>query len=102
MKHHLLLYTRTHATDLSMEISKLNVYQEVNGKVCTTGFGQVFLQLLTVLLVQDVIDTGIDQLLLLVLQILSHVIGHKHNASLSVHDKQEAIQRLKEKERERG
>lgn len=94
-------YTHTHATDLSMDVSKLNVYQEVNRQACTTGFGQVFLQLLTVLLMQDVIDTGVDQLLLLVLQILSHVIRHKHDVSLSVHDKQEAIQCLKEKEMDR-
>lgn len=66
--------------------------------MCTTGFGQVFLQLFTVLLMQDVIDTGVDQLLLFVLQILSHIVGHKHDASLSVHHKKEAIQCLKEKE----
>lgn len=68
--------------------------------MCTTGFGQVFLQLLTVLLMQDVIHTGVDQLLLLVLQILGHIVGHKHDVSLSVHYKKEAIQRLRQKERE--
>lgn len=68
----------------------------------TTGFGQVFLQLLAVFLMQDVIDAGVDQILLLVLQILSHIVRHKHNASLSVHYKQEAVQRLKrERENER-
>lgn len=66
--------------------------------MCTAGFGQVFLQLLTVLLMQDVIDTGVDQLLLLELQILSHIVRHKHNVSLSVHHEQKAIQRLQQKQ----
>lgn len=89
-------------TQQTLEMEMLKVYRKANGKVRTTGFGQVFLQLLTVLLMQDVIDTGVDQLLLLVLQILSHIVRHKHNVSLSVHHKQEAIQRLKVKERKKG
>lgn len=61
----------------------------------TVGLGQVLVQLLPVVLVQDVVHAGVDQLLLFVLQVLRHIIRHKHDASLSVHHEQEAVQSLR-------
>lgn len=61
----------------------------------TVGLGQVLVQLLPVVLVQDVVDAGVDQLLLFVLQVLRHIVRHKHDASLPVHHKQEAVQSLR-------
>ena len=52
------------------------------------------MELLPVLLMQDVVDTGVDELLLFVLQVLGHVVRHKHDAALPIHHKQEAIQCL--------
>lgn len=52
------------------------------------------MELLPVLLMEDVVHTGVDQLLLLVLQVLSHIIWYKYNAAVSIHHKQKAIQGL--------
>ena len=60
----------------------------------TVGLGQVFVQLLPVLLVEDVVDVGVDELLLFVLQVLGHVVRYKHDAALPVHHKQKPIQGL--------
>lgn len=61
----------------------------------TVGLGQVLVQLLPVVLVQDVVHAGVDQLLLFVLQVLRHIVRHEHDASLSVHHEQEAVQSLR-------
>lgn len=63
----------------------------------TVGLGQVLVQLLPVILMEDVVDRGVDELLLFVLQVLGHVVRHKHDAALSVHHKQEAIQGLSQR-----
>lgn len=63
----------------------------------TVGLGQVLVQLLPVVLMEDVVDRGVDELLLFVLQVLGHVVRHKHDAALSVHHKQEAIQGLSQR-----
>lgn len=52
------------------------------------------MELLPVLVVDDVVHAGVDQLLLLVLQVLRHVVRHKHDAALPVDDEKEAIQGL--------
>lgn len=46
---------------------------------------------------QYVIDAGVDELLLFILKILSHVIGHEDDAAFTTHHKQKPIQRLKER-----
>lgn len=61
----------------------------------TVGLGQVLVQLLPVVLVQDGVDAGVDQLLLLVLQVLRHIVRHEDDASLPVHHEQEAVQSLR-------
>lgn len=61
----------------------------------TVGLGQILVKLLPVLIMDDVVHTGVNQLLLLVLQVLCHIIGHEYNAALSVHHKQKPIQGLK-------
>lgn len=53
------------------------------------------MELLPVLVMDDVVNAGVDQLLLLVLQILRHVVRYKYDAALSVNHKQEAIQGLR-------
>lgn len=63
----------------------------------TAGLGEILVELLAVLIVDDVVDAGVDQLLLLVLQVLRHVVRHEHDAALSVDHKQEAVQGLSEK-----
>lgn len=40
----------------------------------TAGLGEILVELLAVLVVDDVVDAGVDQLLLLVLQVLCHVV----------------------------
>ena len=40
----------------------------------TIRLGQILVKLLPVLIVDDVVHTGVDQLLLLVLQVLRHII----------------------------
>lgn len=63
----------------------------------TAGLGEILVELLAVLVVDDVVDAGVDQLLLLVLQVLRHVVRHEHDAALSVNHKQEAVQGLSKK-----
>lgn len=58
---------------------------------------QVFMKVLPVLFMQDVVHAGVDKLLLLVLQVLGHVVRHKHDAALPVHHEQEAIQSLQDR-----
>lgn len=60
----------------------------------TVGPGQVLVKFLAVLLMQDVVHAGVDELLLLVLQVLGDVVGHEHDAALPVHHKQKAVQSL--------
>lgn len=50
----------------------------------------------------DVVHTGVDQLLLLVLQVLCHIVWHKYNAALTVHYKQKAVQGLKQQGQKKG
>ncbi len=57
------------------------------------------MQFVSVFLMQYVVDAGVDQLLLFILQVLSHIIWHKHNAAFTTHHKQEPIQSLTERER---
>lgn len=45
------------------------------------------MELLPVVLMEDVVDGGADELFLFVLQVLGHVVRHKHDAALSVHHK---------------
>ena len=64
--------------------------------VCgTIGLGQVLVELLPVVLMEDVVDGSVDELLLFVLQVLGHVVRHKHYAALPVHHKQKTIQGLR-------
>lgn len=58
------------------------------------------MELLPVVLVENVVHVGVDELLLLVLQVLGHVVRHKHDAALPVHHEQEAVQRLLGQRRE--
>lgn len=66
----------------------------------TVGLGQVLVQLLPVVLVQDVVHAGVDQLLLFVLQVLRHIVRHEHDAALPVHHEQEAVQSLRAQRRQ--
>lgn len=43
---------------------------------------------------QHAVDTGVHELLLVVVQVLGHVLRHKHNVALHVHHKEKAIQGL--------
>lgn len=52
------------------------------------------MKLLPVLIVDDVVHTGVDQLFLLVLQVLRDVVRDEHDAALAVHHEQKAIQGL--------
>lgn len=63
----------------------------------TAGLGEILVELLAVLVVDDVVDAGVDQLFLLVLQVLRHVVRHEHDAALPVDHKQEAVQGLSKK-----
>lgn len=65
------------------------------GRCLTTRLGQVPAKLVPVLIVDDVVHAGVDQLLLLVLQVLRHVVRHEHDAALSVDHKQKPVQRLR-------
>ena len=53
----------------------------------TVGLGQDLVELLPVVLMEDVVGGGVDELLLFVLQVLGHVVRDKHNAALPVHHK---------------
>lgn len=86
-------YIEMHFSDF---IDKKCIFGVAGVCVClTVGLGQVLVQLLPVVLVQDVVDAGVDQLLLFVLQVLRHIVRHEHDASLSVHHEQEAVQSLR-------
>ncbi len=61
----------------------------------TVGLGQVLVELLSVVLMKNSVHAGVYEFLLFVLQVLRHVVRHKHDAALPVHHKQEAIQSLK-------
>lgn len=65
----------------------------------TVGLGQVLVELLPVILMENVVHAGVDELLLFVLQVLRHVVRHKHDAALPVHHKQEAVQSLRRAQR---
>ena len=60
----------------------------------TVGLGQVLVELLLVVLMENIVHAGVYELLLFVLQVLRHVVRHEHDASLPVHHKQEAVQSL--------
>lgn len=61
----------------------------------TEGFGQQVLDELGVVSdVQHAVDAGVHQLLLVVVQVLRHVLGHKHDVALHVHHEKEAVQGL--------
>lgn len=61
----------------------------------TGRFGQILVEGLPVVIVDDVVHAGVDELLLLVLKVLRHVVRHKHNASLSVHHKKKPVEGLR-------
>lgn len=76
--------------------SKSECWQGKRSLRLTEGFGQQVLDELCVIAdVQHAVDTGVHQLLLVVAQVLGHVLGHKHNVTLHVHHKEEAIQGLR-------
>ena len=60
----------------------------------TTSLWEVLVELLPVVLMEDIVHAGVNELFLLVLQVLGDVVGHKHDAALSVHHEQEAVQSL--------
>lgn len=63
----------------------------------TEAFGQQVLDKLGMVAnVQDAVDAGVDQLLLLVQQILTDVLRHKHHVAFHVDHKEEAVQGLRE------
>lgn len=70
----------------------------VSSSSLTAGLGEILVELLAVLIVDDVVDAGVDQLFLLVLQVLRHVVRHEHDAALPVDNKQEAVQGLNKKQ----
>lgn len=43
---------------------------------------------------QHAVDTGVHELLLVVVQVLGHVLRHEHDVALHVHHKEKAIQGL--------
>lgn len=53
------------------------------------------MKLLPVLVVDDVVDAGVDQLFLLVLKVLRDVVRDEHDAALTVDHKQKAVQGLR-------
>lgn len=61
----------------------------------TVSLGQVLVELLPVAVMENVVHTGADELLLFVLQVLRHVVRHKHDAALPVHHKEETIKCLR-------
>lgn len=66
----------------------------------TEGLGQQVLDELGVIAdVQDAVDAGVHQLLLVVAQVLGHVFRHEHDVALHVDHEEEAIQGLERKER---
>lgn len=66
----------------------------------TVGLGQVLVELLPVVLMENIVHAGVYELLLFVLQVLRHVVRHEHDASLPVHHKQEAVQSLRAQRQE--
>jgi len=63
----------------------------------TEGFGQQVLDELGMIPdVQHAVDAGVHELLLVVAQVLGHVFRHKHDVTLHVHHKEEAVQGLEE------
>lgn len=66
----------------------------------TVSLGQVLVELLPVVLMENVVHAGVDELLLFVLQVLSHVVRHKYDAPLPVHHKQETVQSLRARQQE--
>lgn len=61
----------------------------------TEGLGQQVLDELGVIAdVQDAVDAGVHQLLLVVAQVLGDVFRHKHDVALHVDHEEEAIQGL--------
>lgn len=68
----------------------------------TEGFGQQVLDELSMIPdMQHAVDTGVHQLLLVVAQVLGDILRHEHNVSLHVHHKEEAVQGLEGREREK-
>lgn len=43
---------------------------------------------------QHAVDTGVHELLLVVVQVLGHVLRHEHDVALHVHHEEKAIQGL--------
>lgn len=50
---------------------------------------------------QHAVDTGVHQLLLVVAQVLGHILRHEHDVTLHVHHKEEAVQGLEGRKREK-
>lgn len=69
----------------------------------TEGFGkQVLDELGMIPDMQHAVDAGVHQLLLVVMQVLGHILRHKHDVALHIHHKEEAVQGLEGREREIG
>lgn len=68
----------------------------------TIRLGQILVKLLSVLVMDDIVHAGVDQLLLLVLQVLGHIVRYKYNAALPVNYKEKAVQGLKEQGQKKG
>ena len=66
----------------------------MRGVHLTTSLGEVLVELLPVILMEDIVHAGVDELFLFVLQVLGDIVRHKHDAALSVHHEQEAVQSL--------
>lgn len=78
-------------------------YFKGSSEVLTEALGQKVLDKFSVVAnVQHAVDAGVHQVLLLVAQILADVLGDKHNVSLHVDHKEEAVQRLEEREGTQG
>lgn len=48
---------------------------------------------------QHTVDAGVHQLLLVIAQVLGHILRHKHNVTLHIHHKEEAVQGLEGRNR---
>lgn len=69
----------------------------------TEGFGQQVLDELSMIPnMQHAVDTRVHQLLLVVMQVLGHILRHEHNVALHVHHKEEAVQGLQRREKEKN